>query len=206
MNLPKGFLDWLEDQDELIIAFTGHRPDKIGGYGRINPAYQEKTVELLDTIGIRKIRWAYDGLAQGYDWEALKACFRLGIPIVGCKPSESQHTVWPERAQRLYRAFLTQIRDGGGKLVTIQTCVNKPTVGESNYWASKSGLIEAYMKATSARHAAALLNELRNQYMVDSAGLVIACWDGSNGGTRNCIRYAEKVGVPWINIFDMKGR
>lgn len=35
----------------------------------------------------------------------------------------------------------------------------------------------------------------RNQWMVDNSSLVIAVWDGSPGGTANCISYARRRGV-----------
>lgn len=31
----------------------------------------------------------------------------------------------------------------------------------------------------------------RNEWMVDKCNLLLAYWDGSNGGTANCVRYAE---------------
>ncbi len=34
----------------------------------------------------------------------------------------------------------------------------------------------------------------RNQYMVDKCDKLIAVWDGSSGGTANCIKYAQEVG------------
>lgn len=34
----------------------------------------------------------------------------------------------------------------------------------------------------------------RNEYMVDHCDLLVAVWDGSDGGTGNCIRYARRVG------------
>lgn len=40
----------------------------------------------------------------------------------------------------------------------------------------------------------------RNEYMVDLADKVIAVWDGSKGGTGNCVRYAEKCGKEIIRI------
>ena len=40
----------------------------------------------------------------------------------------------------------------------------------------------------------------RNEYMVDLADRVIAVWDGSKGGTANCVKYAEKVGKEIIRI------
>lgn len=35
--------------------------------------------------------------------------------------------------------------------------------------------------------------QIRNQWMVDKCDILIACWDGTEGGTGNCVRYAEKV-------------
>ncbi len=197
---PSGFIGWARDHKTLNIAFTGHRPDKLGGYGGINPIFLNSTIRLLDEIGPKRIKWAYNGMAQGYDWEAVKACFQLTIPIIACKPSSRQHTVWPERAQQLYRALLSQLKASGGQVVDIERSILHFPPNETEYWHRKSGLIEVYHKAKSGKHQAAILCELRNQYMVDSADVVIACWNGSPGGTKNCIKYAEKVGVPWVNI------
>jgi uncharacterized phage-like protein YoqJ len=40
----------------------------------------------------------------------------------------------------------------------------------------------------------------RNKYMVDHATVVVAVWDGTKGGTRNCVVYARQKGVPVILI------
>lgn len=40
------------------------------------------------------------------------------------------------------------------------------------------------------------LYQVRNQYMVDNADIVVAVWNGWKGGTRNCIEYALKQQVP----------
>lgn len=34
----------------------------------------------------------------------------------------------------------------------------------------------------------------RNEWMVDNCDILLAVWDGTDGGTRNCIKYARKVG------------
>ncbi len=44
------------------------------------------------------------------------------------------------------------------------------------------------------------LMQKRNEYMVDLADKVIAVWDGSKGGTGNCVRYAKKCGKEIIRI------
>lgn len=36
--------------------------------------------------------------------------------------------------------------------------------------------------------------QVRNEWMVDRCGLLVSCWDGSPGGTANCLRYARRVG------------
>lgn len=42
----------------------------------------------------------------------------------------------------------------------------------------------------------------RNEWMVDNAGMVLALWNGTTGGTSNCIKYAEKVQRPIVNLWD----
>lgn len=41
----------------------------------------------------------------------------------------------------------------------------------------------------------------RNEWMVDNAHRVMAYWDGSSGGTRNCIVYANRKGTPVRNLY-----
>lgn len=41
----------------------------------------------------------------------------------------------------------------------------------------------------------------RNEWMVDNATHILAYWDGSAGGTGNCVKYAKKVGKPVRNIY-----
>lgn len=41
----------------------------------------------------------------------------------------------------------------------------------------------------------------RNEWMVDNSETVLALWDGSNGGTANCIAYARGVDKPVINVW-----
>lgn len=39
----------------------------------------------------------------------------------------------------------------------------------------------------------------RNKWMVDNSDFLISVWDGSDGGTCNCVYYAYKVGVRVFN-------
>ncbi len=41
----------------------------------------------------------------------------------------------------------------------------------------------------------------RNQWMVDNSDMVIALWDGSDGGTANCVQYAERLNRQIHNLW-----
>jgi len=43
----------------------------------------------------------------------------------------------------------------------------------------------------------------RNKHMVDIANQLIAVWDGTAGGTGNCVKYAKQVGK-WITYINPK--
>ena len=40
----------------------------------------------------------------------------------------------------------------------------------------------------------------RNEFMADRSNLVIAVWNGSMSGTKNCVNYAERKGITVINV------
>lgn len=40
----------------------------------------------------------------------------------------------------------------------------------------------------------------RNEWMVDNSDALLAVWDGTPGGTANCVKYAEKVGKRIIRL------
>lgn len=42
----------------------------------------------------------------------------------------------------------------------------------------------------------------RNEWMVDNCDLVLALWNGSVGGTSNCIAYAKQLERPIINLWE----
>jgi uncharacterized phage-like protein YoqJ len=42
----------------------------------------------------------------------------------------------------------------------------------------------------------------RNEWMVDHSFKMVALWNGTRGGTANCIRYAERRKVPVVNLWD----
>lgn len=43
--------------------------------------------------------------------------------------------------------------------------------------------------------------QIRNMQMVDDCNLLLGLWDGSEGGTGNCVRYAQSVGRDFVNLW-----
>lgn len=41
----------------------------------------------------------------------------------------------------------------------------------------------------------------RNEWMVDNSDVVLALWDGSNGGTKNCVDYAKRKNKKIVNCW-----
>ena len=44
--------------------------------------------------------------------------------------------------------------------------------------------------------------QVRNEWMVDNSDQVLALWNGTKGGTANCVAYAEKKNKPIINLWE----
>lgn len=150
----------------MIIAATGHRPDKVGGYG---PAADQRRRDLaysyLASAGATRV---ISGMALGWDTAFAEAAYNLGIPFTAAVPFQGQESRWPDLSQRTFRALLA---------VATEVVIVSP----GGY-------------SVSAMHA-------RNHWMVDHCQVVCALWDGSDGGTAGCVRYADRQGVPVVNLW-----
>jgi len=150
-----------------VVAFTGHRPDKLGSYTLPNPAYLYVCRELeriLKELGPEK---AISGMAQGFDLYAANVCINLGIPFIAAVPFIGQENIWPEKSKRQYHALL-------------EKAAEVHVVCEGGYAAWKL--------------------QKRNEWMTLNSNIVISCWDGSPGGTKNCVDFCSKIGRERINI------
>lgn len=147
----------------MIVAFSGHRPDKLGGYNLPNPTYVSVCQKLEAILKELKPDKAISGMALGIDQWAANICIKLGIPFIAAIPFIGQERVWPAESQRIYKILLVRAAE-------------QHIVCEGGYAAQKL--------------------QIRNEYMVDNADLVVTVWDGSPGGTGNCVAYAEKVKKP----------
>lgn len=154
----------------MIVAATGHRPNKLGGYGnRVGLALGGLATEYLAQTRPDKV---IVGMALGWDQAVAGAAVATGVPFVAAIPFEGQERIWPAEAQERYQ-----------RLLDAAESVEVITVGQVF-----GQQVNAAMQA-------------RNEWMVDRADRIVALWDGSWGGTMNCVRYAEKRGVPIDNLW-----
>lgn len=151
----------------MIVAFTGHRPNKLGGYKLPNKIYNGVCKELEATLKELKPEKAISGMALGVDQWAAMLCVKLGIPFIAAVPFPGQEGVWPESSQRIYKLLLKKADD----IVIVS---------------------DAPFKAAKLQK--------RNEWMVDQCDKLIAVFDGTDGGTCNCVKYAEKHNKEIIRI------
>lgn len=150
----------------MIIAGTGHRPDKLGGY---SPHTNKKVLAFATkTLEYHKPSLVLSGMALGWDSALAQASINLNIPFHAYVPFIGQEQVWPSATKLYYKALLARAE----KVIICST----------------GGYSSAAM-------------QFRNQRMVDSCELLLALWNGSRGGTANCISYAIFAGKPYTNYW-----
>lgn len=95
----------------LLVATTGHRPDKLGGYDSRNPIRRACRLVFRDVL--RQLRdevdhdlLLLDGLALGWDQDAAAVARSEGVPFRGYVPFVGQELMWPPTSQQLYRRIL----------------------------------------------------------------------------------------------------
>lgn len=151
----------------MIVAFTGHRPEKIGGYKLPNPTYLHVYKEIESTLKKLNPDKVISGMALGVDQIAAYIAYKLKIPFIAAVPFEGQEKAWPFKSQHIYKILLKNA------IETVIVCDG----GYAGYKLQK-----------------------RNEWMVDHCDILIAVWDGTSGGTANCVNYAQSVNKEIIFI------
>lgn len=156
----------------MKVAFTGHRPDKLGGYGssQMQELVRRQLTDVLcqlhdDSLNLKAI----SGMALGFDTWAAETCIQLGVPFIAAIPFEGQQRMWSPEQQLHYKELLSRAED-------------KIIVCPGGYEPRKM--------------------QIRNVWMVDNCDLLIACWNGTTGGTKNCVDYAKlkKKDILYLNL------
>lgn len=147
-------------------AATGHRPDKLGGFGaRSHDRLVRVATEFLT---IHRPSKCITGMALGWDTAWAVAALNLNIPLVAAIPFAGQELRWPDVCQQQYREILSSAAD----VVAVSQVYNPQAM------------------------------QARNEWMVDHADVVAAMFDGSPGGTYNCLWYAHQCNKPIFNLYD----
>ena len=84
----------------MIYAFTGHRPDKLGGYEQ--PARNKLQVFVNKKLIDLKPDKCITGMALGLDIAIAKGCEMLGIPYIAAIPFPDQKRPWTDEDIFIY--------------------------------------------------------------------------------------------------------
>lgn len=165
-----------------VVSFTGHRPEKLfGSYDLNNPKAKTLANELIKVIEqlITKANVTHfiSGGALGADQVAFICVNKLKqkyphIQNILAVPFKNQDSVWKSETDRNRYYKIKDMADEVVYVDEIEYYNKDNTVPVGDYSAKKM--------------------QLRNIYMVDQSQIVVAVYDGTKGGTANCVNYAKK--------------
>lgn len=149
-----------------VVAGTGHRPDKLGGYDQ---ATSRRLQDLAEAALRRYAPTAViSGMALGWDQALAEAALVMDIPLIAAVPFVGQEKRWAPDAQKRYHEILA--------------CA-------------------AVVHVVSPGGYSHLAMHARNQWMVDRCKHLLALWDGTSGGTANCLNYAVDSKAQVTNLW-----
>lgn len=156
----------------MIICVTGHRPNKLYGYNLSDPRWQRLKDQFKSLLKANNCTEAYSGMALGVDTVFALAVLELKNEGYNIK----LHCAIPcqNHSCKWNKESIAIYDDIVSKADTVTIVVDEP--------------YEPWMM------------QKRNEFMVDNSDKVIAVWGESNGGTANCVRYAEKIGKEIIRV------
>jgi uncharacterized phage-like protein YoqJ len=164
--------DFSIEEGSFVLSGTGHRPDKLGGYN-------EESYEVLRKA-IRSAIMRIES-AEGRELDYIVSGMALGFDMC-----------------------LAEVAiEMGRKLIAAV-----PFRGQESKWPSASGV--RYNELLKKAHTvvevcnpgySAWKMHARNHWMVDVSSVLLSCFDGSPGGTFNCVTYAKKKEVRVENIY-----
>ena len=115
-----------------VIAGTGHRPPRLGGYKQ---AVQFR-LELLARTWLRSLRPSkpakvISGMALGWDQALARAAISLDIPVLAAVPFPDYHKAWPKHVIDEFLVLIDQCDD----LVYVSKAYTGPSVMQKrNEW------------------------------------------------------------------------
>lgn len=83
----------------MKLAFTGHRPTKIGGYNRESIQRKRVFTRIEWAISFEQPSLVITGGALGVDMDAAHASIKLGVPFDIYLPHVGHGSHWPQSSQ-----------------------------------------------------------------------------------------------------------
>lgn len=148
------------------VCFTGHRPNK-WGYNENTPIIQSIKIKLASEIK--------NLILEGYT--TFISGGALGVDQ------------WAAEIVLMAKKRRTEL-----KLIIVRPFPSQDAIWNNESKNRFKGILEASDEVidVSPDPYEASKMQIRNVYMVDKSSVVIAVWDGSHGGTGNCVKYAYK--------------
>ena len=111
-------------------------------------------------------------------------------------------------AYKARRIEAAEEREAWAEAIESLTAVCPPTIlcsdcPPADYPTDKTRCLPCPRRKACLDGYAAWKMQKRNEWMADKATRIVALWDGSPGGTANCIAYASKIGRPIDNLWTL---
>ena len=123
----------------MIVAATGHRPTKLGGYG--GNVWMSTVSLALRAIDAFEPSLIITGMALGWDQAVAEAAGLCGVPYHAYIPFPGQELIWPADAQASYDFYLaqaakvrivSQVINPGGEAGRLMQVRNRAMVDDCN--------------------------------------------------------------------------
>lgn len=167
----------------MKAAGTGHRPNKLGKeYSMDGPISNQIVLWIAGLFREERPEMVYTGMALGFDIILAKVCVAFQIPFTAALPFVGQDARWPLFTQALYKALLRN--------ATAIYVVDRKEYLTFDQWEEARDLFVDEPRAGKKM-------QVRNIWMVDQLGeedWLLSVFDGSPGGTKNCLDYAKAKG------------
>lgn len=168
---------------KISFAATGHRPSKVGNAYELN---HPKALEIISLLKekLKELTIDKHGDIQYDEIECISG-MALGMDMYFAEAILELKKEYPQF-----------------KLIAAVPCT-----GHSLNWPKSSQFThqricdaaDEYVLVTNAPFKPYLM-QVRNEYMVNRADRIISLWDGTSGGTGNCVKYALKQNKPILNL------
>lgn len=113
-----------------------------------------------------KPTWFITGMALGVNQWSAEEALLLKVPVLAAIPCREQEKFWGKEAKGKYYELLSKVQAAGGATQYVT-----------------EGPYEKHVM------------QKRNEWMADCSNMGVAVFDGTSGGTANCVRYTLEMRV-----------